>query len=723
LKKYIFFLFFALMGISCMAQPATINGKSINVVAQKTNPADGDILLGSVGGNWRIFTFGNMKKYYAPYVATTPVSYLPTPTGNALNKNTIFKSSVNGKIYFIDPYGSSICFDCTSGSGGAVLAGKGVYFLNGNKLNAVDADSTNELQTLLLRNNYLKLSRSNDSVNLGNLALPTQFRGTFDPAACNCLPPNNGATGSGVGGAIRRGDFWVISTAGNLPAGVLPSRVVVPGNLLYALQDNATTAAHYSTVASSQMYKQGRGVVISGDSIHANTLFNSNGILTSNRTVTGAFKTLHFINNNGLRFANAAQTVNNITFEVGSGAARVYIMKYQGALDSTQVSLKIGGYAGTRNDPGLPLSITSFGNQGELEKHSLADLKSALGIVGSGQIYGAEGLRKSNDTLLLGGTLSAPSAINSNRYFSTNNYQGLHFNKGVAEETLPLSFHSLTDANDSYQTHLTFIHNRGVGLGQVASQITHGFGGLSLFGNSGFMTQFGTVQTGLVTCQTGGGGVYSITASKGVKLANYNFFPDSLQLSNYPASRNDTSSVINFLSTRANGVLQSNPISEIKTALDIKALDVSITPIAGTTTNVSISSTNVQSAIEQIAQYLKSSILVQNGTYNPIFSNQSNFALGGLQGTYSKVNDIVNFSIKAIFTPTAGNSGITFSLPVPSDLQSIYELTATATVDGGGIASAHPNTTTDKLDVFVNPLPSGVGQGQYLSIVGQYIVR
>ena len=140
--------------------PVTISGKPLAQVPQKVVPNKLDKLIIAENDIWRVMTFGDAQKYFAPFVATTALNYLPSQTGNTVNLNVIFTSSADGKKYFIDPNGNAAVLS-DGGVGKTYLAGKGINFTNSNVINAKDTSATNEIQNLSLNGTALSISGGN----------------------------------------------------------------------------------------------------------------------------------------------------------------------------------------------------------------------------------------------------------------------------------------------------------------------------------------------------------------------------------------------------------------------------------------------------------------------------------------------------------------------------------------------------------------------------------
>lgn len=72
------------------------------------------------------------------------------------------------------------------------------------------------------------------------------FIGDFD-ASAGLLP----TTGSGTAGAIKKGDFWRISTGGTI-IGLLPVAALTPGDVIYSKADDAAVVADFFSVEGNQ---------------------------------------------------------------------------------------------------------------------------------------------------------------------------------------------------------------------------------------------------------------------------------------------------------------------------------------------------------------------------------------------------------------------------------------------------------------------------------------
>ncbi len=191
MKRFFAFLLFVFVAFFANAQgniPVTVQGKPLSSVTEVTTLSDNDVVMIAVNNYWRKIKGKDLRKKVAPYIAQNSINYLPAPSGNTLNLNVVFKSSADNHTYYIDPSGTSICFDCNSGgdnsvlneiqtlsknsTGGTLVLSKGTLVSDFVKL--PDSSAVNEIQTLTLTGQTLNLSK-----NGGSVTLPTPVSDNF----------------------------------------------------------------------------------------------------------------------------------------------------------------------------------------------------------------------------------------------------------------------------------------------------------------------------------------------------------------------------------------------------------------------------------------------------------------------------------------------------------------------------------------------------------------
>lgn len=77
---------------------------------EKTTASDNDAIYTQESGGDKKILFATAKKYFAPNANTIPIAYVPTPTGNALNRTEFVKDSLD-RIWFIDGAGDGFLLE------------------------------------------------------------------------------------------------------------------------------------------------------------------------------------------------------------------------------------------------------------------------------------------------------------------------------------------------------------------------------------------------------------------------------------------------------------------------------------------------------------------------------------------------------------------------------------------------------------------------------------
>lgn len=75
---------------------------------EETNPTDENFeVYSQKNGQVRRAKLGSLKKYFTPDIQLTPVTYVPTATGNTQHKMT-YVTDPNGDVWFIDGSGKAV---------------------------------------------------------------------------------------------------------------------------------------------------------------------------------------------------------------------------------------------------------------------------------------------------------------------------------------------------------------------------------------------------------------------------------------------------------------------------------------------------------------------------------------------------------------------------------------------------------------------------------------
>jgi hypothetical protein len=262
-------LFGAMCAFAQNTPIAATDGVPLTNITEVTAQGDNDfVVIGAKIGTdyfWRKIKGKNLKKGYAPYVAQSPLNYLPSPIGNTMNLNVVFKSTADNHVYYIDPLGTAICFDCIAGS--QYTAGAGI---------GIDVNRIISAKTLYESNGQLTSNRTVD---------------------CN----NNRLSFTNTGNA----GFYAktgLNSAGQFYA---PSSFMIRAN-----------------------------------------------------------------NSSGFPNATGFWSTNEFFLQGGSTLATNFA--------------KFSNYDSSRNDDGLPTSVTTFSADGKLERHPLSELVTAIGGTGGG---------------------------------------------------------------------------------------------------------------------------------------------------------------------------------------------------------------------------------------------------------------------------------------------------------------------------------------------------
>jgi hypothetical protein len=98
---------------------------------EKTTAADNDAIYTQEHGADGKIKFATAKRYFAPNYVTTPIGYVPTPTGNASNRTEMVKDSL-GNVWYIDGAGDAVqLFTPMMGTGidTSIIIGNSVYIV------------------------------------------------------------------------------------------------------------------------------------------------------------------------------------------------------------------------------------------------------------------------------------------------------------------------------------------------------------------------------------------------------------------------------------------------------------------------------------------------------------------------------------------------------------------------------------------------------------------
>lgn len=75
---------------------------------EETNPTDQNFeVYSQKNGQVRKASLGNLKKFFAPGVETTPVTYVPQTTGNTSNRMS-YVTDPSGDVWYIDAVGHAV---------------------------------------------------------------------------------------------------------------------------------------------------------------------------------------------------------------------------------------------------------------------------------------------------------------------------------------------------------------------------------------------------------------------------------------------------------------------------------------------------------------------------------------------------------------------------------------------------------------------------------------
>lgn len=115
---------------------------------EKTTATGSDHIYSQGDGSDKKILFSTAKKYFTPAINTTPIAYVPTPTGNGSNLMEFVKTA-GDSIYYIDAGGKAfLLFDPAAAGASAWgdLSGIPAGFADGvDNVNDADDSATNEL--------------------------------------------------------------------------------------------------------------------------------------------------------------------------------------------------------------------------------------------------------------------------------------------------------------------------------------------------------------------------------------------------------------------------------------------------------------------------------------------------------------------------------------------------------------------------------------------------
>jgi hypothetical protein len=327
------------------------------------------------------------------------------------------------------------------------------------------------------------------------------------------------------------------------------------------------------------------------------TLYTADGTLTANRTINANAKSL--------LFSNVA------SFQVGFSAS-----SYFKIIDGTPLTRGIFCtlYDSTYSLVSPIKSITTFDNFGRMERHTVAELAQ---VIGNATVSGA-GVLIRNGSANLGGTLQNPAPYISNkrilRYFADTCSLELNRVQG-ATLYVPLRFKSQDALDPSLgipvNSKIEFEHRDNDNMHTNTHSIVtrHDDFVVKSQGNLLLYDKYNSISLNSIT-GFAGQSTFTIQNSNGTYYNNINLQTTStgstfVKFGAFTQTRNDTGNPLCVASFDNSGNLNRHPLTEMKTALAYKASEVSFTPIAATTVNISIDSNNVQGAIFQIAKILK----------------------------------------------------------------------------------------------------------------------